>query len=142
LHAGNGHGIVPVVGRGDGDGVDLLQLENLAKVLVRCRSVSQCLLGAVGKLVQDGAIHIANMGYPSRILIPLQSGEVRIGARVEADDGKVEAIVGAHDLAVAFGGRTNCQTCGSNSKRVEKLTSSNQFASPFERQQCRLSNSG
>ena len=98
------------------------------------------LFGVVGKLLQDVAIDIANMGDARRFLVPLESSEVRIGSRVEPDDGKVEAIVGAHDLAVAFGSRTNRQTSGSNSKCVEKLTSSNQFASPFERQRWRLAN--
>ena len=142
LNAGDGHGGVPVVGRCNGDGIDLLQLEDLAKILVRCGCVAQCVFGLLGKLFQDGAIDIANMCNAGRLLVPLESGEMRIGPRVEADDGKVEAIVCAHDLAIAFGGGIKRQTRGSNSKRVEKLATSNQFASPFDRQQCRLSNLG
>ena len=49
---------------------------------------------------------------------------------MNADHGKVEAIVGADNLAIALGGRSNRQTCRSDSKRINKFTSSYQFFSP------------
>ena len=47
-----------------------------------------------------------------------------VGAPVEADDGKVQAIVGPQDLAIALGRASHGQARRPNRKRIEKLTSS------------------
>ena len=52
LQAGDGHGCVPVVGRGDGDGVDILGGEKCAEVLIGCGSVAKVDFVPVGELLR------------------------------------------------------------------------------------------
>ena len=52
-----------------------------------------------------------------------------IGAAVQADHRKIEAIIGSHDLGVALGGRSNRETRRSYGHSVEKLASSYHFYS-------------
>ena len=51
-----------------------------------------------------------------------------VSAAIQADDGKAEPLVRAHDLCIALGGRPDGQTCASHCERVEKFTSSNHVA--------------
>ena len=53
-----------------------------------------------------------------------------VGTPVQTDNGKVEAIVGAEDLAIAFCRSSHRQARRSNCKRIEKLTSSNHIHFP------------
>src|SRR5277367_4169445 len=86
LHAGYGHGRVPVVGSGDGDGVHVLRLQDVSEVLFCRGSVAQRGLGLVGELLQDGAVYIADMRDAGGSLVGLERVEVSVGAGVEADD--------------------------------------------------------
>ena len=104
LYAGDGHGGVPVVGRGDGDGVDIVGGEDLAEVLLGLWSVAQVFLGAVGVLLEDVALDITDVGDLCVFSVGLEGGEMGVGAAVEADDGEVDAVVGAEDAGVAAGG--------------------------------------
>jgi hypothetical protein len=74
------------------------------------------------------------MGNARCVLVCLERSKVSIGARVEADHGKVDAIIGAENLTVAFSGRSESYSGGSNRQGVEKLTSCNQFISPSDQQ--------
>ena len=103
LKSEDGHRRMPVIGRGDRDGVNILALENLAKILLRSRVIAHCLAGLGSELGQDVAFDIADTGDVGRILVGLERREMRIGAAVQPDDGEVEAFVGAEDLAVALG---------------------------------------
>ena len=44
-----------------------------------------------------------------------------IAPAVQADDGKVEPIVGAQDLGITFCGRCDGQPCAAYGQRVEKF---------------------
>ena len=114
---------MPVIGRGNGDGVNVFALENLAKILLRRRIVAHHFAGGRRKFGQDVALNVAYMGDVHRILIGLERRQVRVGATIQADYGEVEAFIGAHDLAVAFGGRTDRQPCRSHRKCVKEFTS-------------------
>ena len=70
------------------------------------------------------------------ILVRLQAVEMRIASRMEADNGKVKAIVGAQNLSVAFGGGLNSKARRAYCKSIEKFTSCNQFVSPFKPAKC------
>ncbi len=139
LEAGDRHRGMPVVRGSDGDGVHILQLKDVAKILVNGGRGTHFALHIAGKLLHRIAIHIAYIGDPGCVLVCLESGKMSIGAAMKADHSKVEAIIGAEDLAIALGGRSDRQTRGSYCKGVEKFTSSNQFVSPFEQRKCGLS---
>ena len=62
------------------------------------------LIGLAGELVEDGGVDVADLGDAGVFGVGLERGEVRVGAAVEADDGEVDALVGAHDLGIGFGG--------------------------------------
>jgi hypothetical protein len=62
LQSGKRHRGMPMVGRGNGDGVDLFQFENLAKVFFRHGRFAHFPLHALGKLLENPAVHIADMG--------------------------------------------------------------------------------
>ena len=50
-----------MVGSGDGDGVHIFLLENLAKVFLRHRSLAHLLLHTVGELLENIAVNIADV---------------------------------------------------------------------------------
>ena len=58
-----------MVGSGDGNGVHVLLLEDLAKVLVAGRSIAQFMFRDACKLCQNLAIHVADMGDTGGILV-------------------------------------------------------------------------
>ena len=72
------------------------------------------------------------MGDAGGILVSLQTIQMCVAARADADHGKVETIVGAQDLPVALGGGLNSKTCCSHRQCIEKFTSINQFVSPLK----------
>src|ERR1039458_9746163 len=74
------------------------------------------------------------MRDPGGILICLERRKMSIGAAIEADNCKVEAIIGAENLAIAFGGRCNRQSSSAGRKGVNKFTSSYHFVSPSTKQ--------
>ena len=133
LQPGNGHRRVPMVGSGDGDGVYILLLENSAEILFRHRRLAHLLLHAVGELLEYVAVHIADMRDAGGAPVRLERREMSVGAPVQADDGKVQAIVGTEDLAIALGRRSHGQARRPNRKRIEKLTSSNHIHRPHRR---------
>ena len=124
LQAGNGHRRMPVVGSGDGDGIYILLLENFAEIFFRRRRLAHLLLHAVCELLEDIAVHIADMRDAGGAPVGLERREMSVGTPVQADHGKVQAIVGAQNLAIALGRASHGQARRSNRKRIEKLTSS------------------
>ena len=114
-----------MIGSGDCDRVDLFLLENVAKILIDARRIAQLALCVVRELLHDRGVNIAHICNASSVFVCLQRGKVSVGTAVEADDRKVKAIIGTHDLAVALCSRTYCQSCRSYSKGVKKFASSN-----------------
>ena len=132
LQAGDGHGRMPVFGRGDGDDVHIPLLKNIAEVADHGRTVAEFLLGAVGVLLEDVGVHIDHMRDSRRLPVGAQRGEMRIGAAIEADDGKVETIVGTENLPITFRAGGNRQSSRSEDKCVNKIASSDHcFLRPF-----------
>ena len=134
LQPGNRHRRMPVVGSGNRDGVHILLLENRAKVFFRRRRLAHLLLHAVGELLEYVAVHIADMRDAGSAPVRLERREMSVGAPVQADHGKVQAIVGTEDLAIAFCRRSHRQTSRPNRKCIEKLTSSNHLHFPLSGQ--------
>ena len=93
---------MPVVGSGDGDGVHILLLENRAEVLVRHRRLAHLLLHAVSELLEYVAVHIADMRDAGGAPVRLERRQMSVGAPVKTDHSKVQAIVGAENLAIAL----------------------------------------
>jgi hypothetical protein len=53
-----------------------------------------------------------------------------IAAPAQAHDGKVQAIVGTENLAVAFGRGTDSYTCRAYGKRIKEFASIQHLVSP------------
>ena len=62
-----------MVGRCDGDGVDIFLLENSAKVFVRLSCLAHFLLHAVGELLENVAVHITHMRDAGGVLFALSA---------------------------------------------------------------------
>src|SRR6266436_1866413 len=60
-----------------------------------------------------------------RAALRLERREMGIAASIQTDHSKVEAIVGAEDLAVTLCRRSNGQACCAQRQCIEKLTSCN-----------------
>jgi hypothetical protein len=119
---------MPVIGSGDGDDVHILPLKHLAEVAIHGWPVSEFLLGAVGVLLEDVGVHIDHMRDARRLSVGAQRREMRIGAAIETDDGKVETIVGAENLPITFRAGGNRQSSRSEGKCVKKIASCNHFS--------------
>ena len=122
LEAGDGHRSMPVVRTGDADGVHILLLQNLAKILFRRGSRPHRLLGCGSKFLEDIAVYIADVRDAGALFVRLERREVRIAAAVESDHGKVQAPVRAENLAIASGVGADCQPRCSYRKCIDKLT--------------------
>src|SRR6202162_5893144 len=122
LKTGDGHRRVPVIGRGDGDGVDIFLLENFAEVFFGYGGFTHFVLNAGREFVEDVAIDIANVRDAGSAFVGLERGEVGVGAAVETDHSKVEAIIGTEDTGVAFCGGTYGVSCGGGCESIEKFT--------------------
>ena len=119
----DGHGSVPVVGGGDGDGVDLFEREDLAEVADLDGGVAELLFGVGCEALEDGGFDIADVADAGVVLVGFEGGEMRAGAAVEADDGEVEAVVGTHDLGVALGGGGYGEAGRANREAVDEFAS-------------------
>ncbi len=119
LEAEDGHGGVPVVGQGDGDGVDVFGGEDFAVVAVGCGGVAELLFGR-GRQNLARMVESTSQTWVTRADggVVLERGEVGVAATVEAEDGEVDAVVGADDLGVAFGGGTDGCACGGYGEAV------------------------
>lgn len=89
----DGHGRVPVVGRGDGDGVDIFLVEDATEVFVCRGRAAHGLLRVGGEFREGVAVDVADVSDMRSILIGLERGEMRIGAAVQADNREVESVV-------------------------------------------------
>ena len=125
LEPEHGHGRVPVVGRGDGDGVDLSGLESVAKIAFGSGRVAERLPSFRGEFGQDRGIDVADIRDASRLAVGPQRREMRVAAAVEADHGKVQAIVGAQNPGVAFGRGGKRRTRHARGQPANKVPSRN-----------------
>src|SRR4029077_5434376 len=96
-----GHRCMPMVGRGNRDGVYVLQFKNLPKVFVRRGSLARLALHAVSELSENIAVHIADMRDAGSASVRLERREMSIAAPIQSDHRKVEPIVGTGDPAIA-----------------------------------------
>ena len=113
---------MPVVGRGDGDGVDFFQCENLAEVFLRDRRLAHLLLGALCELSENVTVHVAHVRDACRIAIGLERCEMCIAASIQTDDREVQAIIGTEDPAVAPGGECDRQANRAGCQGSKKIT--------------------
>ena len=111
LESEDGQRGVPVVGGGDGDGVDVLGFEHAAEVLLGLGRVAEGLLGSAGKSGEDLGVDIAAIGHAGGFAVVLKRGKMGVSAPVQAVDGKVKPVVGAEDLRIAF-----CRGCESRAR--------------------------
>ncbi len=123
LQAQNRHRRMPVIGRGDRNGVNFFQFEHLAEVLICFGAAAHHFFRGGGKFGHDVGFHIADIGDIRCRLIGFQRRQMRVGAAVEANHGEVEALVGAHDLPVALCGVADSEAGCAHSKCVEKFPS-------------------
>jgi hypothetical protein len=62
---------VPVIGRGDGDGVDVFGGEEFAEVFIGSGSVAERFFGLGDKSLQDVAFYVADVGDLCVLLVRL-----------------------------------------------------------------------
>ena len=105
------------------DRVHILLLENLAKVFLRRRSFAHLLLRTVGELLENIAVHIADVRDAGGAPVRLERGEMSVGAAIQPNHGKVEAIIGTENLAIALCRGSHGQPRRAHRKCIEKLTS-------------------
>jgi hypothetical protein len=120
LEAVNSERGVPVVGRGDGDGVDVLRLKGFAEVALRLGGIAKRFFSIGGKASADFVVRVADVGDVRDLFVGLERGKVRVSATVEAVDGKVEPIVGAEDLSIAFSRSGECRAGHTCSNSINK----------------------
>ena len=122
LEAVDGHGGVPVVGHGDGDDVDVFGFEELPAIPFGLGCVAE-LLGCSGDVFgEDVGLDVADVGDASAVGVVLERREMGVAAAVEADDREVEAVVGAGDLSVAFGGGGDCSSGRGEGEAIDEGT--------------------
>src|ERR1700680_931157 len=92
-----------MVGSGDGDGVHVFLLENLAEIFLDGRGFAGLALHSVGEFLKDIAVDVADMRDAGGGFVRLESREMRVAAAVETDYSKVQAVVGTDYAAVALG---------------------------------------
>src|ERR1700709_372787 len=94
---------MPVIRRGDRDGVDVLVLEQLADVLISFDLVpfGRHLVLALG---EDFRVDIAERGEP-HALQAVVAADVRSAAAIEADDSDADITIRAGGIGASFGGK-------------------------------------
>src|SRR6266436_1415867 len=124
----DGHERVPMIGRGDGDGVNVFVLKELANIDVRFWLWQTPLLDLAETLVRHVLIHIAQSGkLCSRD--PRKPEDVIISAAAYSADGHPDAIICAEDLAIER--KRSCAHRYCFSRRFKKFT-------PLDCHNCRL----
>src|SRR5215469_333129 len=113
---------MPMIRRGDCDSVDILLLKHFAKVLLGNRSLAGFLLRFVGKFLQDRRIDVADMRNACGTAIDFEGGQMSVSAAVQTDNCKVDTIIRAKNLAIAFGGRSDGHAGSASREHVKKFT--------------------
>jgi len=96
LAAPNGHQRMPVIGSGDGDGVNRFVVEELANVSVGFGLGEALFLDLLQSLIEYGGIDVAERGDLC-VWIPRQLLDVVIASAMQANDGDLHAVVGTED---------------------------------------------
>ncbi len=131
LEAEHGHGRVPVVGRGDGDGVDFFRFEGVAEIAFGLGRVAEHLLRLGGEFGEDAGIDVADIGDAGGLAVGVQRGEMRVAAAVEAVDGKVQPVVGAENLRIAFCRGCKRRACDTGGQAIHKCAPGNHLRLQF-----------
>src|ERR1700722_1220434 len=116
---------MPMVGSGNRDGVDILPLENRAKVFVRRRGLARLALHGVSELSENVAVHIRDMRDACSAQVRFERGEMGVPAPIQPNHSKVEAIIGAEDLAITLCRRSHGQPRCAHCKSIDEFTSRN-----------------
>ena len=93
----NGRGRVPMIGGGDEHGVDVLVLQDASKVADLLGRAALAGFDAGGGLVLALGVGIADVG-DADVFFRSQCADVARAHAARADDGDVDAIVGAEDV--------------------------------------------
>src|ERR1035441_6718300 len=113
------------------------KLENPAKVFVHQRGLAHLLPHTVSELFENIAVHIADVRDAGSASVRLERREMSIGAPIKTDNSKVEAIIGAEDLAITLCRSFHGQPRRAHCQCIEKLTSRNHH-SPQRARPCPL----
>src|ERR1700733_4691066 len=89
-------------GSGNRDRVHISLFENPAEVFVSCGSLAHLLPRMVGELLENSAVHIADMRNTGGVPIRLEGREMGVGAAIKTDNGKVEPVIRTKDLAITL----------------------------------------
>src|ERR1700746_2319108 len=116
---------MPMIGRGNRDGVNAFLLKNPAKVFLRDRSLAHFLLRAVGELFEYVAVHIADMRDAGSATVCLEGSEMGVAATIKTDHCKVESLIRPKNLAIAFCRCSRGQARRAYSKCIEELSPCN-----------------
>src|SRR5579859_1635113 len=119
---------MPMIGGGDGDGVDILIFEELANIDVGFGFRQTHLLDAGKALVQDVFVDIAESGKLDARDVR-ETADVVVAAAAHATDSHADAIVGAENSAAECKRGCACSDCFSS--RFQKFT-------PFDCRSCHL----
>src|ERR1700752_1506656 len=98
MQSGDGHRRMPMVGRGNSDGVNVFLFECPAKVFLCYRSLAKLLLSAVGELAENIDVHIADMRDARKPPVRLERREMSVGPAIKTDHGKVESLIRPKNL--------------------------------------------
>src|SRR5258708_24476115 len=116
---------MPMLGSGNRDCIHVFLFEYRAKVFLRHRGLAHFLLRAVGELFENIAVYIADMRDAGGAPVRLERREMSVGATIQANHGKVEAVIRSKDLTVALCRRSYCNGGRSHCEGIKKLTSCN-----------------
>src|SRR5580704_16409732 len=123
LQSGDGHRRMPMVGRGNSDGVNVFLFECPAKVFLRDGSLAHFLSCALCELFENIAVHIADMRDAGSAAVRLEGCKVGVGAAIKTDHGKVESLIRPKYLAIAFCRGSYSQARRAHSQSIEELSS-------------------
>ncbi len=84
-----------MIGRCNGDCVNILRSEQLAEIPVARRRVPKSLLDRARKLLKDVTLHVTDVSDSRIPFVRLQRGEVGVRAAMKADDGEIQALIRA-----------------------------------------------
>src|SRR5882757_1770593 len=111
---------MPMIGGGDGDGVNILVLEQLANIDVRFWLWQSELFDVAEAMIRNAFIHIAEGGK-------LCSGDTRkaadmiVAAAAHSANGHADAVIGTHDFCIAGSGDAQSSAGDTGAGEFQKI---------------------
>src|SRR5439155_24758797 len=102
LNGPDGRQRVPVIGRGDADDVDVAVFHDAAQILDELRPLTLRPFGSFHGPAGHGGVAVANVGDDA-VVVAGETIDMIAAAAVDANDGDIEALVGAAGVAVLGG---------------------------------------